>query len=248
VSPGSPTAAPPTPAAAPGTRRRLLAGASALALATLAAPVLAQTRDRRAPLLDAILRDDAQDVRTALLRGADADRPDDEGTPPLVLAAREQAWNAARALAELRGTALDATNRQGANALMYAALHGRLDFVRFLISRRAEVNKTGWTALHFAAANGHADVVRLLLEEHAYVDAESPNGTTPLMMAARNGHPTVVRLLVEEGADPTPRNEAGLGAADYARLAGDPALAGWLAEREDAFRRRHAPAPGTVGR
>ena len=146
----------------------------------------------------------------------------------------------------LRGDDLDATTPQGANAMMYAALHGELDTVRELLERKAEVNKTGWTPLHFAAANGHAEVVRLLLERHAYIDAESPNGTTPLMMAARNGHPTVARLLVDEGADPTPRNQAGLDAVEYARLGGDTALASWLAERADAFRRRHGSG-GTGG-
>ena len=64
--------------------------------------------------------------------------------------------------------------------------------------------------------NGHLDVIRLLLEQHAYIDAESPNGTTPLMMAAHYGTPEAVKLLLAEGADPTLKNQLGLSAIDFA--------------------------------
>ena len=225
--------------------RATLAAALAAGLIAAAPAALAQGAPTRADLARAIRADDPHALRTALLRGADANARDESGEPVIVSAARAKAWNAVRALAELRGTDLEATNREGANALMYAALHGELATVQFLVSRKAEVNKTGWTPLHFAAANGHVEVVRFLLERHAYVDAESPNGTTPLMMAARQAHPTTVRLLLDEGADPTPRNQAGLDASAYARAAGDPKLAESLAERAQEFRRRYGtPAPG----
>jgi hypothetical protein len=59
----------------------------------------------------------------------------------------------------------------------------------------------------------------LLLENHAYIDAESPNGSTPLMMAAMYGTPQAVKLLVESGADPLLKNQQGLTAIDFARRA-----------------------------
>ena len=86
------------------------------------------------------------------------------------------------------------------------------------MERGADVNKTGWAPLHYAATGGHVAVMRLLLENHAYIDAESPNGTTPLMMAARYGSESSVKLLLEEGADPTLKNEQGLTALDFAGL------------------------------
>lgn len=223
--------------------------AARLANATVAlhaAPALAQS-GARGELLRAIRVDDPHALRTALLRGADANMRDELGEPAIVIAARAKSWNAVRALAELRGTELDAATREGVNALMFAALHGELAVVRDLIGRKAEVNRRGWTPLHYAAANGHADVVRLLLEHHAYIDAESPNGTTPLMMAARQAQSTVVRLLIDEGADPTPRNQAGLDAVAYARAGGDPGLAEWLATRTEAFRARYGVPAATPG-
>jgi hypothetical protein len=144
-----------------------------------------------------------------------------------------------QALTDMRSVRLDATNVKGTNALMYAALHGELPIVRRLVERDAQVNKTGWTPLHFAASNGHDDVVSYLLEHHAYIDAESPNRTTPLMMAARMRHPATVRLLLQEGADPTPVNDSGKSAADYARSAGDPALGTVLAAAAEAFRLKY---------
>lgn len=222
-------------------RRRWLGAAAALALAFAPA---ARAQSGGAPrhrdaALQALQRDDPHALRTALLRGADPNLRDEFGTPLVVVAARLKSWQSVRALAELKGTDLDATTAEGVNALMFSALHGELPVVQALVARGAEVNKTGWTPLHWAAANGHAEVVRFLLEKHAYIDAESPNGTTPLMMAARQLHPTTARLLIDEGADPTPRNQAGLTAAEYARLAGDPKLADFLARQADAFRQRH---------
>jgi ankyrin repeat protein len=223
-------------------RRRLILGLISGAAACTAGRAAAQSgpaaADREA-LFRAVRRDDAHAVRTALLRGADSNALDDAGEPAIVLAARSKCWNAVRALAELRGTRLDATNQDGSNTLMYAALHGETELVKSLVGRKAEVNKTGWTPLHFAAANGHLEVIRFLLEHHAYIDAESPNGTTPLMMAARQAQPSSVRLLLEEGADPTPRNQSGLDAAAYAKLAGDIDLSNSLARQAQAYRQKY---------
>ena len=102
---------------------------------------------------------------------------------------------------------------------MMAALKGQVDLVKKLIERNADVNKTGWTPLHYAATNGHLAIIELLLENHAYIDAESPNGTTPLMMAAHYGSPAAVKLLLEAGADPGLKNQLGLTAADFAKRA-----------------------------
>jgi ankyrin repeat protein len=95
-----------------------------------------------------------------------------------------------------------------------------LALARQLIDKGADVNKTGWTALHYAATNAHLDLMLLLLENHAYIDAESPNGSTPLMLAAQYGTAKAVKLLILAGADPLLKNQLQLGALDFAQRGG----------------------------
>ena len=64
--------------------------------------------------------------------------------------------------------------------------------------------------------------MELLLEHHAFIDAESPNGTTPLMMAAHYGSPAAVKLLLEAGADTAMKNQLGMTAIDFARRGNRP--------------------------
>ena len=164
----------------------------------------------------AIKQDDGAAVTALLKRGFDPDTRDPKGLPGLYLALREPSPKAARALIEWPKTNVEVRTAQDESPLMIAALKGDLDAARRLIARGADVNKTGWTPLHYAATHGHLDVIRLLLEQHAYIDAESPNGTTPLMMAAHYGTPEAVKLLLAEGADPTLKNQLGLSAIDFA--------------------------------
>ena len=72
--------------------------------------------------------------------------------------------------------------------------------------------------------------MKLLADRGADLNAASPNNTTPLMMAAQYGSEDSVRLLLDRGADPGRRNMKGLGAADFAKLAGRDNLAERLAK------------------
>jgi ankyrin repeat protein len=159
---------------------------------------------------------------TALLsRGFDPDTRDPDGTPGLYLAVREPSLKVAEALIAWPKSNVEVRTAQDESPLMMAALKGHMGLVRQLIARDADVNKTGWTPLHYAATNGHVAIMRLLLDHHAYIDAESPNGTTPLMMAAHYGSPEAVKLLLEAGADPAAQEPAGPDGAGL-RTAGQP--------------------------
>lgn len=164
----------------------------------------------------AVKRDDAAAVRTLLGRGFDPDTLDPKGLSGLYLALREPAPKVAAALIEWPKTNVEIRTRDDESPLMMAALKGHLDLARKLIDRGADVNKTGWTPLHYAATGGHLAIMELLLEHHAYIDAESPNGTTPLMMAAQYGSIDAVKLLLAAGADPRLKNRLGLSAIDFA--------------------------------
>lgn len=167
----------------------------------------------------AVKRDDPQAIVNLLNRGFDPNTPDPKGHTGLFLALREGSLKSARALIDWPKTTVETRTADDESPLMMASLKGYTELVRRLIERDADVNKPGWTPLHYAATNGHLAIMELLLEHHAYIDAESPNGTTPLMMAAHYGTSAAVKLLLEAGADPIVKNQLGLSAMDFATRA-----------------------------
>jgi ankyrin repeat protein len=167
----------------------------------------------------AVKRDNAGNLQSLLNRGFDPNTVDPGGLSGLYLALRDENLKAANVLLEWPRTNIDIRTPEDESPLMIAALKGRLDFVKRLLARGADVNKTGWTPLHYAASGGHRDIMQLLLDHHAYIDAESPNGTTPLMMAAGYSSDAAVKLLLDAGADPSLKNQLGLSALDFAERA-----------------------------
>ena len=170
----------------------------------------------------AIKDDNAQAIKVLIQRGFDPNTIDPQARHGLTMALADSAFNAADALLAAPGINVNYLNSQDESPLMYAALKGHLALAKKLILKDADVNKTGWTPLHYAATSGHVEMIRLLLEHHAFVDAESPNGTTPLMMAAQYGTGAAVKLLLDEGAQPLQTNEQGLSALDFAQRASRP--------------------------
>ena len=168
----------------------------------------------------AIKQDNPQAVTALLARGFDPNTVDPNGMHGLYLALREPSLKVAEVLIAWPKTNLEWRTPQDESPLMMAALRGHTELAKRLVARGADVNKTGWTPLHYAATHGHLAIMELLLEEHAYIDAESPNGTTPLMMAAHYGTPEAVKLLLVTGADASLKNQQGLTAVDFAHRGG----------------------------
>lgn len=167
----------------------------------------------------AIKRDDSGTVISLLTRGFDPNTLNPAGESGLLLAVKEPSIKVAEVLINWPKTDVELRNKQDESPLMMAAFKGLLEISQKLIARDADVNKTGWTPLHYAATRGHLEIITLLLDSHAYIDAESPNGSTPLMMAAHYGTPEAVKLLLKAGADPLLKNQQGLSAIDFAQQA-----------------------------
>ena len=159
--------------------------------------------------------DKVETVQQLLERGFDPNSPTPKGQPALIYAMQQSSHKVVELLVNWPSTQLSIKNPQNETPLMLAAIQNKLALANLLILRGADVNQPGWTPLHYAATKGHIEMMRLLIDNHAYLDAESPNGTTPLMMAAHYGTAMTVKLLLEEGADPRLKNKLGLSAWDF---------------------------------
>lgn len=185
----------------------------------------------------AVRGDNAGAINSLIARGFDPNTRDANGQTGLLIALREPSPRVIDALLASPKTNVEARNAKDESPLMLAALKGQDDLVAKLLKRDADVNKPGWTPLHYAATGGQVNVIKVLLENHAFIDAQSPNGSTPLMMAAMYGSPDAIKLLLNEGADPTMKNEQGLTAVDFAKRANRTEAVEWIGAAAARFQR-----------
>lgn len=189
------------------------------------AEVDAQDNSGATPLLEAVGKGMDDLVKLLLDAGADPLRKNNAGIAPIEAAASKGRADLTRALLATVGhppeelltlaihkdyldivATLLTSGMDGSPALHDAALKGRVDMLKVLLAKGADVNhktNTGATPLHDAAIGGHVEAVRILLEHGANVNArETESGDTPLYMAAAMGRDQVAALLLEKGADP----------------------------------------------
>jgi uncharacterized protein len=168
----------------------------------------------------AVNRDDDRTVTQLLARGFDPNSRDPKGQTALILALRDDSLRIAEALWASPALDVNAENASAENALMMAALHGRLPWMRRLLERGAKAHKDGWSPIHYAATGPEVKAVALLLERGAPLEARSPNEDTPLMMAARYGAEASVELLLARGASASEKNARQQDAQELARQSG----------------------------
>ncbi|XP_061124544.1 ankyrin repeat domain-containing protein 16 [Syngnathus typhle] len=122
--------------------------------------------------------------------------------------------------------------RSGDTLAHYAARHGRLDILDFLIKEvgtDVEVYNNDYKRpLHEAASMGHLACVSYLLQKGAQVDSLKKADWTPLMMACTRRNLDVIRELMEHSADPLLRNKDGWNAFHIACREGDPLVVHFL--------------------
>lgn len=134
----------------------------------LSATVSAQVPDftPKTPLLGALLHNDVGEAKRLIARGDDPNESGFIGMPPLVLAVLRQDLDLVRAMVE-NGADLDARDRSGATALMWAAFNeaGDARIVEALLEWGADpaaTNHAGETALAWALRRGDTPVVAAL--------------------------------------------------------------------------------------
>jgi ankyrin repeat protein len=98
---------------------------------------------------------------------------------------------------------IDATNRDGDTALVYAAECGNVNVVKLLLNRGADINhqnKQGCTALMLAASYADEKTIQLLLQRGANVNVQNHKGQTAMKNARKRKHQGIIRLLQRAGA------------------------------------------------
>ncbi len=156
---------------------------------------------------EAVSLGDVQAARAALQAGADVNRPNAAGYPPLLKAA---AWGAPEMIKLLlaSGANVNSTDEDGNTALMLAIKYDNEAAVPLLLRAKADVHKRNnyqQTALHLAA-QGYPwglrpekapEIIRQLLRAGADANAQDENGHTPLMLAILNENTAAVAALLQ---------------------------------------------------
>lgn len=185
----------------PSSRRRLRVEAGAL----LGLLLLAGGNGPEAPVADAAMRENVEEVRALLKRGSDVNAAQGDGMTALHWAASHGSVELTDMLLYAGANPASATRLGPYTALMIAAKGGHGDVVAHLLEAGAPYNtvtSTGVTPLHLAAASGSTVGVSALLDRGAAVDAkESAWQQTPLMWAADAGRTDVVDMLILAGAE-----------------------------------------------
>jgi hypothetical protein len=147
--------------------------AIAAAFVALAATMNAQIPDFTpgTRLIGALMHNDRAEAARLLVEGADPDEGQFGGMPPLLLATARQDIELVRLMAA-KGANLDARDRSGATALMWATFNdtGDARMVEALIQLGADplaANKSGETALDWALRRGETPVVATLRKSGA---------------------------------------------------------------------------------
>ena len=143
-----------------------------------------------------------EEVERFIMAGVDVDKKDNDGQPPIRLAAQGGHTDTVKLLLD-HDANIHEKDEKGWPLIYWASGEGHTDIVKLFLDHGANIkvkNKNGSTSLHQAARKGQTDTVKLLLDGGAYIHEKTKRGETPLMAAAEHGHIDTVKLLLEHGA------------------------------------------------
>ena len=135
------------------------------------------------------------------------------GSTPLILAARHGHDNIVHVLLSDSQCQVDVKMDFGFTALHYSCSNGHFNIMRTLVKHKANVNvrtDNGSTPLILAAEHGHDNIVHVLLSDsQCQVDVKMDFGFTALHHSCKNGHVDIMRTLVKHKADIDAKTNSG---------------------------------------
>lgn len=165
----------------------------------------------------AIYKNDMQQFRAEIARGANLSQRDAMGYTPLHHALLKERREMALELIR-RGADLNSRTLDGSTPLMMAIKSGYVGIINELLDRHAVVEPPayGQSPLFTAIRANVPEVLEKLLAHGARIERRNYDGETPLYFAASIGYAPVVQRLLDRGADidaATPDGQTALHAA-----------------------------------
>lgn len=152
-------------------------------------------------LLEAASNGSLQDVRIALLEGADVNAKTDEGVTALMYACANGDLEIVQTLLENNADPNLVPFYSSRTALIAAVNNGYLLVAEELIRHHAAINYKDYTertALHYAALADYFEILDMLLYYGARPEMRDNEGTTPLMIAAFYCDTAMIHRLLQE--------------------------------------------------
>ncbi|CAB1332336.1 unnamed protein product, partial [Coregonus sp. 'balchen'] len=112
-------------------------------------------------------------------------------------------------------TVINLQDEEGFTPLMWAAAHGQIAVVEFLLQNGADPNRLAKgreSALSLACNKGYTDIVKMLIGCGVNANEYDWNGGAPVLYAVHGNHVPCVEILLESGADPTIESDSGFNA------------------------------------
>ena len=126
-------------------------------------------------------------------------------------------------------------DKEGNTLLHKAAEGGKIEVVKYLVSKGADVNAkagNGVTPLHSAVLyNENTDVIKYLVSKGANINAKNVDGRTPLCIAITIGHTGCIFDLIGEGASVNAEDNDGFTPLSLAKAAGFTRIAEYLSSK-----------------
>jgi ankyrin repeat protein len=180
------------------------------------------------PLEETIMRDDVPALKLLIDSGADTNKADPQGLPPLALAIEEQKYETAKALIEAGANVNSVASKDQLTPLMIAAAE----------SQPAE------GSMFLPTSTRPIDIAKALIKRGADVNAKDKDGMTALMVATSHDNAPTIGLLLQSGANAEAKNNRGEQALDIAKLNGNQEAAQAISVLGKALSGTKAPSPG----